>query len=438
MAKIALPRVPGSGPELEDYVAGMFQAAGYFVEKNIRQRAVTDVLELDAVATSYDGPLPESVLAEAKGGRWGFPDIFKVAGWMAYLGIERGGFFVKEPPGAGAHDVAWMARQVARLGVGLVDLGDFRDPAERLGAQGFRRFREPLLLDVWRLAFAVERALLDGVRAHRRAQPSHQGPHEVLLYHDIVNDHVFFLKDVDERLRRLYAAYRTHPKLSAGVARELAGGAYAQSAPGPLPRAASRLLAEAMYEGQHPLLQGSFYVEHRARLAILKAAIDLACLDEAGRLPAAAWATLPATFRAGLSRLRARPSFRRYALLWQVFLWGFGGFYRADREAEEFGWLADQTGVPPGEVGLGLSAFDDLFPLAGASWIVAVRGSPLRVAKMVPAALRGVGAVQRLRRRGAADYDGFGVGGVGRRSLITWHNALVRLLAESALGKGAR
>src|SRR5690242_19722425 len=99
MAQIALPRVPGSGPQLEDYVAGMFQAAGYFVEKNIRQRDVTDVLELDAVATSYDGALPESVLAEAKGGRWGFPDIFKVAGWMAYLGIDRGGFFVKEPPG---------------------------------------------------------------------------------------------------------------------------------------------------------------------------------------------------------------------------------------------------------------------------------------------------------------------------------------------------
>ena len=84
MARIVLPSIPGSGRELEDYVASMFQAAGYYVEKNIRQRDVTDVLELDAVATRYDGPVPISVLAEVKGGRWGFPDIFKVAGWMAY------------------------------------------------------------------------------------------------------------------------------------------------------------------------------------------------------------------------------------------------------------------------------------------------------------------------------------------------------------------
>ncbi|MFT3773167.1 MAG: hypothetical protein QM820_47920 [Minicystis sp.] len=413
----------------------MFQAAGYFVEKNIRQRDVTDVLELDAVATSYDGPLPESVLAEAKGGRWGFPDIFKVAGWMAYLGIERGGFFVKEPPGGGGRDVEQIANRVARMGVALVDLGDFEHAAERLGAGGFRPLRDPGLLDIWRLAFGVERALLDGVRAERRARAEQRGAHAVLLYHDLINDHVFFLKDVDERLRRLYAAYRCHPKLSLAIAGELAGGPFAEGAKGPLPPAAARLLGEAMYAGKHPLLQGSFYVEHRARLAILKAAIDLACLDDAGQLPGEAFAALPGTFRAGLRRLRARPTFRRYALLWQVFLWGFGGFYRADREAEEFGALSEQTGVPRAEIGAALRAFDDLFPLAGTSWIVPARGTSLRVAKMVPAALRGVGAVQRLRRAGARNYDGLGLGPLGRRNLITWHNALVRLLAESAAKK---
>jgi hypothetical protein len=434
MATIALSRVPESGRDLEDYVAGMFQAAGYFVEKNIRRRDVTDVLELDAVATSYDGPLPITVLAEAKGGRWGFPDIFKVAGWMAYLGIARGGFFVKAAPGAAARDVERMARTVAPLGVALVDLGDFRDPAARLGARGFRPFRDPLLLDLWRLSFRVERALLDGVRAERRAHAEQRGPQEVLEYHDLVNDHVFFLHDVGERLRRIYAAYRSHPKLSLALAAEIGGGAFAQTARGPLPPPAARLLAEAMYEGKLPTLQGSFYVEHRARLAILKAAIDLSCLADAGKLPdagRAAVASLPATFREGLRKLRAQPNYRRYALLWQVFLWGFGGFYLADREEEEFGWMAEQTGIPAGEIGQGLAAFDDLFPLAGGAWIAPVRGTSLRVAKMVPPALRGVGAVQRLQRRRARNYDGFGLSPLGRRNLITWHNALVRLLADT-------
>ena len=444
MARIALSPVPHSGRELEDYVAGMFQAAGYFVEKNIRQRDVSDVLELDAVATSYDGLVPRSVLAEAKGGRWGFPDIFKVAGWMAYLGIERGGFFVKEGAGLGARDVGRIHRKVAPLGVSLIDLGDFSDPSARLGEGGFRSLVSPLLLEVWRISFWVERTLLDKVRVERRAQPSRSGPQEVLLYHDLVNDHVFFIKDVAERLRRIYAAYRSHPKLSAALAAELAGGPFVLDArtarrdatPGAPPwgRPGDRVLAEAMFEGKHPTIQGSFYVEHRARLSILKAAIDLACLAAAGQLPQRdaareAFAALPATFREGFRTLRSRPSFRRYAQLWQVFLWGLGGFYLVDREAEEFGWLSAQTGIPVDEIGEGLRAFDHLFPLGQGSWIAPVRGTTMRLAKMMPMAFRGVGAVQRLRRAGAKNYDGFGLGSLTRRNLITWHNALIRLLA---------
>lgn len=436
MARLSLPHIPDSGRDLEDYIAGMFQAAGYFVEKNIRQRDVTEVLELDAVATSYEGPLPVSVLAEAKGGRWGFPDVFKVAGWMSYLGISRGGLFVKETSGPGRHDLERMQRTIAPLGVSLVDLGDFCDPAARLGACGFRPFRDPILLDVFRLSFRAERALLDGVRWERRVEAERRGPQEVLAYHDVINDHVFFLVDVAERLRRLYGAYRTHPKLSLAIARELSGAPFDQAAATRVSPGAARLLAEAMYGAAHPTLQASFYVEHRARLSILKAAIDLACLDDAGRLPRddasrASFQALPATFRAGLARLRGRPHFRRYALLWQVFLWGLGGFWLAHREAEEFGWLAAHTGIPAAEIGAALRAFDDLFPLASGSWIVPVRGTPLRVAKMVPAALRGVGAVQRLLRRRAVDYDRFALGPLGRRNLITWHNALVRLLREA-------
>lgn len=429
MASIALSRIPDSGRDLEDYVAGMFQAAGYFVEKNIRQRDVADVLEIDAVATSYDGALPTSVLAEAKGGRWGFPDIFKVAGWMQYLGIERGGFFVKEHATAAARDVGRIHRTVAPLGVSLVDFGDFSNPVARFGEGGFRQLVDPLLLEVWRFSYWVERTLLEKVRQDRRAAPDRRGPLEVLAYHDLINDHVFFIKDVAERLRRLYDAYKGHPKLSAAVASELGGAGYAVPRDNPV-------LAEAMYEGKHPCVQASFYVEHRARLSILKAAIDLCCLAAAGRVAdrAAARATLaalPQSFRDGLRRLRARNSFRRYALLWQVFLWGFGGFYLADREAEEFGWLSRQTGIPEGEIGEGLRAFDDLFPLAEGSWIVPVKNSPIRLAKMMPIAFRGVGAVQRLRHRGAANYDGFGAGRAGRRNLIDWHNGLIRLLASA-------
>lgn len=438
MASIALSQIPDSGRDLEDYVAGLFQAAGYFVEKNVRQRDVADVLELDAVATSYDGPRPTSVLAEAKGGRWGFTDIFKVAGWMAYLGIERGGFFVKDHAATEGRDARFIRRTVTPLRVSLVDLGDFSDPVARFGEGGFPGLIDPDLLEVWRLSYRVERTLLDKVRNERRSVQGRKGPQEILLYHDLINDHVFFLRDVEERLHRLYDAYKGHPRLSAAVAAEQAGAPFddaVRSRRSPLrerPFVDNRVLAEAMYEGKHPCVQAAFYVEHRARLSILKAAIDLTCVGSEAPGADAALASLPTTFREGLRRLRARPSFRRYALLWQVFLWGFGGFYVEGRSGEDLRWLSRQTGVPLEEIPDGLRAFDELFPLPSGSWIVPVKGTPLRVMRMMPLAFRGVGAVQRLFRRGEANYDRFGAGFLGRRNLITWHNGLIRLLASAS------
>jgi hypothetical protein len=426
MSRNALSRIPASGRDMEDYVAGLFQAAGYFVERNIRQRDVAEILELDAVATSYEGPRPTCVLAEAKGGRWGFTDIFKVAGWMAYLGIERGGFFVKDHAATALRDAGLIRRTVTPLRVSLVDLGDFSDPVARFGEGGFRGLVDAELLDVWRLSYWASRALLDEVRRERRAAPDHTGPEAVLLYHDLINDHVFFLRDVAERLRRLYDAYKAHPRLSAAVAAEQGGAGFDPARPAARD---NRVLAEALYQGLHPRVQASLYVEHRARLAILKAAVDLCCLDPEGHERAVL--ALPATFRTGIRRLRARPSFRRYALLWQVFLWGFGGFYLADREDEELTWLSRQTGVPRDEIGDGLRAFDDLFPLPSGSWIVPVKGSPLRLARMMPLAFCGLGALHRLCRWGVSNYDRSGVGRVGRNRLITWHNSLVRLLANA-------
>ncbi len=420
MTRVALPEAPSTGRELEDYVAGLFQAAGYFVERGIHERSFTDVLELDVVATRYTEAAPRSVLVEAKGGRWGFPDLFKVVGWMQYLGIDKGGFFVVED--SAPRHLGSIHHKVAPLGVALVDLADFHDPCARFREAGFGEIRDPLLTGIWRYSFWVERALLDSLRRRRKAAPSSQGPQAALAYHDLIHDHVFFVKDLAERLRLLYGAYRDHPKLSLGLAGELGGRAF-DARCGTFDSAVVR---EAIFEGKHPAVQACFYIEHRARLSILKAAVDLLCQHAP---PPSGLATLPGTCREGLRALRSRPSFRRYALLWQVFLWGFGGFFLLDREEEELRWLAEQTGIPPGEIEQGLRAFDDLFPLGEGGWIVPLRGTRLRVAKLVPAPFRGIGAIQRLKRYGVRSYDELGLTGATRRNLIHWHNSLVGLLA---------
>lgn len=116
-----------------------------------------------------------------------------------------------------------------------------------------------------------------------------------------------------------------------------------------MPGTNSASLGDAMLKGDHLLLQTAFYVEQRARLAILKSAIDLASRRPkwlrkwlAGEIVSA----FPATFDEGLRWLVAQPTFRQYARLWQVFLMSWGGFYLEDRQDQEFEWLAQESGVP--------------------------------------------------------------------------------------------
>ena len=65
---VTLSEIPEPGVDIEDYVAALFQSAGYFVEKNLTQRDPADVLELDLVVTGYWDEHPVTLLAEVKGG----------------------------------------------------------------------------------------------------------------------------------------------------------------------------------------------------------------------------------------------------------------------------------------------------------------------------------------------------------------------------------
>src|SRR5687767_12787190 len=137
MANFILSGVPASGADLEDYVAALFQAAGFFVEKNIVERTDpgSPILELDAVATSYAENPANTVLVEAKGGDWGYAELFKVLGWMTYLRLKRGVLFAsKDIPGK---DAAAMTAKLSDTGVSCVHLGDFSDAVKRFQDAGF-------------------------------------------------------------------------------------------------------------------------------------------------------------------------------------------------------------------------------------------------------------------------------------------------------------
>lgn len=431
MATVAIEDIPATPNELEEYVAALFMASRYFVEVGVTERDETSILELDAVATSYTDAIPKMVLAEAKSGGWGFPDLFKVIGWMQYLRIEKGAFFVTAELEDKPQPL--VMKKCGPHGLTLIHVTDPEKVVSQFSDAGFGTPVDDVAVIVGRLFFAAERRLIGMLRKAKKADRSLMGPRTALEYHELVNNQTFFESDVRRRLYHLYSAYQDHPKLSLGVATEIEGKAFDPHTPDPM----NPTIRAALMADMHPTIQASFYVEHRARLAVLKSAINYICQREAGLLPASTgkidfrqvlYRLLPESVREAINSMRKEPHFRRYALLWQVFLWNLGGFLLKSRENVEFEWLANLSGVPAGEVPRALEAFDVFFPTGG--WLTDIGPSDCRVVKMLPQSIRGLGAIHRRMKYGVDSYDELGYKDYTANDLAKWHNSLVNLIAS--------
>lgn len=431
MASVQLNEIPEAGHELEDYIAALFQASGYFVEKNLVQRDPTEILELDVVATDYTSTTPQSILAEVKGGKWGYPDAFKVVGWMRYLNLTRGAFCVKD---TWDKNLAQVAERMAPLGLSVVHFDDFSAASATFSGAGLGTVGASEVIPLWRYSYSVERRLTDLLLTKKKSEPGKGAPAAALEYQRLVNDGIFFAPSELDQLDRLYAAYKEHPKLTLAAALEMEGHDFDPH----IDPTRSEVLRDALREGKHPLLHACMYVEHRARLALLKAAVDYCCAypdgppSSAGGGPnfhEALFSLLPETFRNGVEWLRQQPTFHRYALLWQQFLWGWGGFYLDDREAEEFAWMATYSGVPAAEVPVALEAFDRFFPTPN-GWFDSPGWTYARRLKLMPMYFHGLGTYHRRSQyKLTKGLSGLNCRGYTISDLATWNNAAVDFLS---------
>ena len=422
LGPVDIPDIPSQPTELEHCAAALFQAARYFVELNVIERDPEDVLELDVVATSYDGDAPSRVLAEAKSGKWGYSDIFKLCGWMRYLAIPQGAMFACKAPRSEGLDQ--LKERVAHLDISVIKL-DSPALGTAFAEAGFPEIVDAEAVEVWRYVYAVQDAMISYARQLVKQKPALKGPTAVLRYQQVIDNEVFFEPDPRVCLNRLYDAFKEHPRLALGVAREIEGKGFdcdVEDDPN------NQTVAAAMFQGDFDLIQACFYLEHKARLAILKTAIDI-CLFEvqpkpmlkiSGKVVLTQDDFLPPTFRDGLAKLKEHPYFKRYAVFWQVFLWGFGGFYLKDRKDEEFALLSEQTGVPVDEIPNALQAFDLLFPTNG-SWVVETNTACVLV-KMMPMALRGIGSYHRQLRMGFKSFAELRYGDYTAVDLQRWYH----------------
>lgn len=420
---VTLPDVP-EGKELEDFVAALLQCTRHFVEKNIQER---DVLELDVVATSYAERSAEERLFEVKGDKdWGFSDIFKLLGHMKYLDICRGAFVTTRPPQD--KDASFYRDRCQDVGIDLRIIEDIESARDEFKAAGYGAADE-LLHALWRYSFWVERRLIEILRQEAKAGQCTEAAREALRYYDLINNGVFLTRSVTERVEKLYEAYQDHPRLTLGAARQMSDQAF-----DPVTEGESELIGEALFDGKHDLLQACMYLEHRARLSILKGAVDYLCETSShGDTPGSvtvdfALLRLPSSFLAALSTIQKEPYFWLYPLFWQVFLWGWGGLILTDREQDELGELSAQAGLPEECVAEALKAFDKLFPMRD-GWLKEMSTASYRFVRMVPWPFCGIGAWQRLKRYKVDSYQELGLSGqFTANDLARRHNSCYALL----------
>ena len=139
----------------------------------------------------------------------------------------------------------------------------------------------------------------------------------------------------------------------------------------------SKTFRRAYIDGKHFPVQACQYVEHRARLYIMKALVDYWLAKQRGEIADRMKNILKiggkvvAQRQIGISNAmeKALPKlsvakFQTVSRVLADLLWSWGGFLLTDNLAEEYAQPAKETGVPTDEIPIALSAFDEIFPIA--------------------------------------------------------------------------
>ena len=334
MASVSLPDIP-TGEELEDYVAAFLQCGGFYTEKSLIERGETEVLELDIMAWKPVDQPPQHTLFEVKGGSWGFSDVFKVYGWKTYLqtrGVNAA--YLIAPTGAKEpKTIEYMQEKCQNIGLSLITHSDL--PTLRTNLASLSLAVNPTTdLDhsIWRFSFWLERQMQKVVTNGRKSQKHLNSPNEIYAYQEKIRNGFLQAQGVRERLATLYKAHLDHRLLAMSVAAELDGGAWNTVNP-----PSGVHWRGALNHCKYPLVHAAMYYQHRARLDILKGAVEYALLERHGALPpsrtiSALWTgtppgSLPQSFHNAVREMQTMEGFEKLAVLWQSFCGSGEGFF---------------------------------------------------------------------------------------------------------------
>lgn len=441
MASINLPESP-TDFDFEDYISAHFHSGGYYIERNIIEKDIDIVLELDIITTNYNHTIPEIQIFEIKSGGWGFQDIFKLRGWMDYLNIPKSGLVVKKEP----RNHNFIQEKAKYLNVQLVVVAKLEQSKEIIS----EAFGNKKILDydisIWRFSYWVERNLLKHLKKCKKINPGKKCYKNMDNYLFEIESGVFFTQNIIEKAIQLYGSFQKYPHLSAKCGNELNGSDFDDEYD-TLPL---NIFKETFYSCNYNDIQISTYIEHRARLAILKSAIDYLLYKKAGKYDKiensvissvqlgeskfefTSFDTLPLTFRRGLEEISTHKYFNRYPIFWQWFFGVFGGFILIDYEEVEYQLLSEKTGIPVEEIPNAFKSYQILFPV-NEGWFKTLSNSNIQVMKFFPVPFMGIGANYRgfihTKSRKLEDLEV--TGNHTKRDLFKWNNLTMEVIKES-------
>ena len=248
------------------------------------------------------------------------------------------------------------------------------------------------------------------------------------------------LGDVYKRqVDTLYTTFQKFPRISAKCGNELIGNTF-DNEYDDLPR---EIYDDTYYKCSYNDIQISTFIEHRARLAVLKNAIDYKLYKDARDLSKtentyekilgfniSSLDLLPSSFKEGLNKISKHKYFHKYPVFWQWFMWIFGGFILKDYEDKEYEVLSRKTGIPFEEIPNALEAYQILFPRDDGWFIDLSPNSKIKMMKMFPVPFMGVGArYRRLMYTKSGKFDELKLTGTHTlQDLIKWYNLTKKVL----------
>jgi hypothetical protein len=438
---VSLPEVP-KGIDFEDFIAAYFQSDGQYVEKNLIKRDIDTILELDLIATKYYSNSDEKAkLIEIKSGSFGYEDVFKVRGWMDYLRVQNGLMVAKES--SKKCNTEKLIEFAKILDIDLVIIPELSQSAEVLAPFIDPKRMNHFDISTWRYAYLTERRMIECLRDHRKHESNMLCYKAMKEYYSDVNNDIFFVRNVLDRINMLYYRYKTHPHLSAKCGNELIGNSFEDEC-AQIPK---DVYKQTYDKYEFNAIQISTYIEHRSRLAILKNAVDFSIFEKLGindrieNHPTISIEVfgkkyefniadeLPKKFWLALDELKTEEFFYRYPVFWQWFMWIFGGFILLDYFDQEFDLLSQKTGIPVENIPDALNAYEKIFPTSG-SWFFTTKTSQIKQLKNFPVPFKGVGVnFRRYYYSDNQDLDDLKLTGVfTKNDLIKWNNSVVNVL----------